>query len=352
MIPNDNLKTVEDLVTNESFLNYYFQKNENDILDWEEWQEDTPAHTQLVQEAFQLIDRLSLKFTDAHNKAKLQDLLTQLKSHEQTIYNTPTFSKRISSFYIRIAAAAAVLIVLSWFIYDTYTVSKQPYTEGVGIALTSQDVVNKSVAKVSVYELSDGSVVRLNAGSSIHLADDFNVNTRDVYLEGEGYFEVAKNPTKPFRVHAGKSLTTAIGTAFMVRAIKGESAVKVILVEGKVKVENTIQKQIPVELVAGQQVHILEAAVTAVETLPDVNAATRWKDGYILTFRETPFSDVMKALSENYKITITGYHKKELLTAKITAEFDKSTNISSVMEGLAFANGFAFTERNDTIFIK
>ena len=347
MIPIE-INSVEDLVTNESFLSYYFQKNENDVLDWEDWQEIDPSRPQLVQEAFQLIDRLSLKFNDAHSKAKLQELLWQLEKQSQKSPK-PLFV-RFSNSYLKIAAAVAFLIISTWFFYLKSTQNTTP-TEGGGIALTTQYVVNKSIAKVSVYELSDGTIVRLNSGSSIRLADDYNVKTRDIYLEGVGYFEVAKNTEKPFRVHAGKSITTAIGTAFTVRAIKGESAVKVVLVEGKVKVENINQKQLPVELVAGQQVQVLDAVLTPVETLMDVNSATRWKDGYILTFRETGFEDVMKILAINYKITITGFENTDLVNAKITAEFDKTTPIASVMEGMAFANGFTFTERNDTFFI-
>ena len=347
MIPIE-INSVEDLVTNESFLNYYFQKNENDVLDWEDWQELDASRPQLVQEAFQLIDRLSLKFNDAHNKVKLQELLWELEKRTQKPQKS--LFVRFSNSYLKIAAAVAFMIVSTWFFYSKST-QNVAHTEGGGIALTTQYVVNKSIAKVSVYELSDGTIVRLNSGSSIRLADDYNIMSRDIYLEGEGYFEVAKNTEKPFRVHAGKSITTAVGTAFTVRAIKGESAVKIVLVEGKVKVENINQKLLLVELVAGQQVQVLDAALTPVETLTDVNSATRWKDGYVFTFRETGFEDVMKILATNYKITIIGFEKTDLVNAKITAEFDKATPIASVMEGMAFANGFTFTERNDTFFI-
>jgi transmembrane sensor len=342
-----DFKTVEDLVTDESFLNYYFQKNENDILDWEDWQEDSPKHVELVQEAFQLIDRLSLKFNETQIKEKLQDLKGQLEKLDSSVVVKKPFLYRLPSIYIKIAASIALLIAATWFFFY----KNDRNTEG-GVALKTKFVENKSVAKVSVYELSDGSVVRLNTGSSIRLADDYNKNSRDIYLEGEGYFEVAKDATKPFRVYAKKSLTTAIGTAFTVRAVKGEETVKVVLVEGIVKVENIVQHNYTIELKAGQQILIKEKELTHAENITDINLATRWKDGYVLAFRETPFSDVIKALSENYKKPIVGFEQMSLKNAPITAEFDKTTPLLSIMEALAFANGFKYVEKNDTLFIR
>lgn len=348
-----DFKTIEHLVTDESFLNFYFQHNETDGLDWEDWQADNSERQALVKEAFLFIDCLSLKFDKTQVKEKLRDFQLRLSDNEII---APQRVQRINSplkWVLKIAAAVAVLIVAVLFISTKSfkNIAKNiVHTEG-GISLTSQYVENKSIAKVSVYELSDGSIVRLNTGSSIRLAADYGKNSRDLYLEGEAYFEVAKDASKPFRVYASYSVTTALGTAFTVRAIKGETAVKVILLEGKVRVENTQKSTPSVELTPKQQVLLEADKISPVENIANIDALTRWKDGYVMTFRETPFTDVIKIVSANYKTPITGFEHTPLANAKITAEFDKATPLLSVMEALAFANGFTFFEKNDTLFL-
>ncbi len=349
-----DFKTIEHLVTDESFLNFYFQHNETDGLDWEDWQAENPERHALVKEAFLFIDCLSLKFDETQVKEKLRDF--QLRFKEKDIVEPLKQARRINSplqRVLKMAAAVAVLIVAVLFIFNKNikNIAKNAfYTEG-GISLTSQYVENKSIAKVSVYELSDGSIVRLNTGSSIRLAADYGKNSRDLYLEGEAYFEVAKDASKPFRVYASHSVTTALGTAFTVRAIKGETAVKIILLEGKVRVENTQKSTPSVELTSKQQILMETGKISPVENIANIDALTRWKDGYVMTFRETAFTDVIRTLSANYKTPITGFEHTQLANAKITAEFDKTTPLLSVMEALAFANGFTFIEKNDTLFL-
>jgi transmembrane sensor len=358
-----DFKTIEELVCDESFLNFYFQDNEKDVLDWEDWHTDYPDREMLVKDAFLLIDRLSLKFDETQVKEKLKKFQSYLNEKDVTGKQNDTLpisdslnavpSKLRFHKPLKIAAAIAVLIVASFFIFHKNgkkSLQNASNTEG-GIALTTQYVENKSIAKVSVFELSDGSIVRLNTGSSIRLADNFGLHSRDIYLEGEGYFVVAKDAEKPFHVYAGKSVTTAIGTAFTVRAFKGEKSVKILLLEGKVRVENTDENTPSVELIPKQQVLMYDNKIFPVENIANVDEVSRWKDGYIMTFKETPFKDVIKTLSEYYRTPIHGFEETSLADAKITAEFDKKDPLSTIMEALAFANKFDFMVKKDTFFI-
>jgi ferric-dicitrate binding protein FerR (iron transport regulator) len=342
----EKFDTVEDLLSDESFLNYYFQKDENDMLDWEDWQAEVPEREALVKTAFLLLDRLSLKFDEKQIKIKLQQLQAKInaQSQKKTRYSILNYS-----FFLRIAAAALLLVVGVWYFFSP----KKTVTEGGQFAAVTQAIENKAVGKIAAYKLSDGTLVRLNSNSKIKLSENFNTKNRDIFLEGEAYFEVAKNPSKPFRVHAGKSVTTALGTAFTVRAVSGETSVKVVLVEGKVRVENTEphQKQIK-ELIAGQQIEIQKDTISNIEYVKNMPLALRWKEGFVMTFRDAPLSEVFKALNENYHTTIVGADDSRWKAAKITAEFDKSMSLSAIMEALKFANDFDFLIRNDSIFFQ
>jgi ferric-dicitrate binding protein FerR (iron transport regulator) len=85
--------------------------------------------------------------------------------------------------------------------------------------------------------LADGTHVWLNAGSKFQYYTNYNENDRDVFLTGEAYFEVAKNKSKPFRVHAGGIVVKALGTVFNVKAYPEEKVVETTLVEGLVSIE-------------------------------------------------------------------------------------------------------------------
>lgn len=338
-----NLKkfdAVEDLLSDESFLNYYFQKNENDVLDWEDWQTEVPEREALVKAAFLLLDQLSLKFDENQIKLKLYKLQAKIGKPQQ---------KRPLNYWIflRMAAAVLLLVVGTWYFFRP----KKAVTEGGQLATTTQALENKTVGKIAAYKLLDGTLVRLNSNSKIRLSEDFNIRNRDVFLEGEAYFEVAKNPSKPFRVHAGKSVTTALGTAFAVRAVKNETSVKIILVEGKVRVENSAatEKQIK-ELIAGQQIEIQKDTIANIEYVKNMPLTLRWKEGFVMTFRDAPLSEVFKTLGENYHTTIVTTGDNQWKEAKITAEFDKSMSLAAIMEALKFANDFNFLIKNDSIF--
>ncbi|MCE5347346.1 MAG: FecR family protein [Bacteroidales bacterium] len=90
--------------------------------------------------------------------------------------------------------------------------------------------------------LPDGTKVWLNADSKINYSTDFNRKTRDIYLEGEGYFEIAKNPAKPFIVNTSDIRVKALGTTFNIRSYPGENTIEATLIEGKVELEKILSK--------------------------------------------------------------------------------------------------------------
>ncbi len=97
--------------------------------------------------------------------------------------------------------------------------------------------ISASMGSKTHMTLADGSKVYLNAGSTITYGSEYNKHSREILLEGEAYFEVAKNTGKPFNVHAGNIIVHAIGTVFNVKAYPDESVVETTLVEGSVSVE-------------------------------------------------------------------------------------------------------------------
>src|SRR3982751_821192 len=92
------------------------------------------------------------------------------------------------------------------------------------------DVV-AAVAQQTRVTLGDGTRVVLNAGSRLSYADDFGRGTRDVVLDGEGYFDVVHDASRPFRVLARGSVAQDVGTRFVVRAYPEQRAVDVVVTD-------------------------------------------------------------------------------------------------------------------------
>src|SRR6266542_1511320 len=92
-------------------------------------------------------------------------------------------------------------------------------------------------AQRATLTLPDSSRVTLNTATRLEIPVRFGRRTRDVFLDGEAYFEVAHDPKRPFRVHGGTAVTEVLGTKFGVRARSGESAVQVAVAEGSVALE-------------------------------------------------------------------------------------------------------------------
>ncbi|RQO66427.1 hypothetical protein DBR43_29895 [Pedobacter sp. KBW06] len=97
--------------------------------------------------------------------------------------------------------------------------------------------------KTGVVVLEDGTKVTLNANSDLRYPKKFRGQTREVYLTGEAYFQVAQNVEKPFIVHSGKLKTQVLGTSFTVNAYGNDQPADVSVLTGKVKVQDQQSKR-------------------------------------------------------------------------------------------------------------
>ena len=142
------------------------------------------------------------------------------------------------------------------------------------------------LGSTSTIKLPDGSTVALNAGSTLRYPNNFGKDKRDVYLEGEGYFSVAKQDKKIFTVHTSLAKINVTGTEFNVKAYKDEKTVETILIKGEVIVENgkegtSIDRAITLK--PGQKLSVpapelqKEPVITQLDT-DFANASVSWKE--------------------------------------------------------------------------
>jgi ferric-dicitrate binding protein FerR (iron transport regulator) len=246
---------------------------------------------------------------------KLDELWVKIKSSENTETEIlPADVKPFSWRWIGAAAAVAVLALFGFLFYNRQ--AKQELTA----AVTKR--IDVPFGKMMQVTLSDGTKVKLNAGSHFSYPSVFQAGQREVNLEGEGFFEVTKNPKKPFLVHTAGFTVKVLGTVFNVKAYRNDKTTETTLLKGKVQVElaDDPEKKIilsphekltinnPVNSAANQPAKAAVAKIKyEVATLPVLNndayAENAWIDHKIM-FANNDFEDVARQMERKYNVRI------------------------------------------------
>jgi ferric-dicitrate binding protein FerR (iron transport regulator) len=152
--------------------------------------------------------------------------------------------------------------------------------------------------------LSDGTKVWLNSSSSLKFPVVFNGNERKVELHGEGYFEVAENKQKPFRVDvSGKGEVEVLGTHFNVNAYADEVSLNTTLLEGSVKVRVGASSK-PSMLIPGQQARIFPNGEVRTTSNINIEEVVAWKNGKFHFGESTDMETVMRQIGRWYDVEV------------------------------------------------
>jgi len=167
--------------------------------------------------------------------------------------------------------------------------------------------------------LPDGTKVWLNAASSIRYPTAFPSKTREVEIIGEAYFEVTKNPTKPFIVKTNKDVITVLGTHFNVNAYSDNRYIKTSLLEGAVQVDGRILKP-GHAYINGKILQI------------NLEQEVAWKNG-VFNFNQLSLREAMQQLSRWYDVEIV--YKDEIVDFNFYGEVQRSLTLSQVIKILS-----------------
>ena len=184
--------------------------------------------------------------------------------------------------------------------------------------------------------LADGSKVWLNAASSIKFPVAFTGSERRVEITGEAYFEIAHNPSKPFKVIKGDVEVAVLGTHFNVNAYDDEAKIKVTLLEGSVKVSTTKQLNNSTTLIPGQQALINLSTIQLVN--PDLEHVMAWKNGRFV-FKSMDIKSLMKELERWYDIEVS---YENMPATGFNARITRNTPLSSILKALELTGEVRF----------
>ncbi len=226
-------------------------------------------------------------------------------------------------FYRSFSRVAAVLIV-PLFILTVYLFLAGNFNpEQKDIAPVEHEIYTKAGTRTRI-TLGDGTIVWLHDGTKFRYPEKFGKDSRQVFVDGEAFFEVAKNPKRPFIVDNPMMKTMVTGTKFNLNAYSSDSYFEATLVEGKVELQHEKQRY---NLTPGQQIRYDPESdeVTRLDVDPSISSS--WIDGRLI-LQDEPLGIAVKKLSRWYNIDIVMQDpelENFLLTATIYDEKPEQT---------------------------
>lgn len=321
-----------DFISDESFRAWVLENSEEDAAFWEQWMLlNTDKRADILESKGILLSiyKAFENVGDTEVNLELERLNAQLDESEaqQKVFRWPW----PKFFY----AAASLLLVFGFFWLNRSREASQQIENRIALA---QGTTLKWITKENTTEqqmtvnLEDGSTIILQKNSKILYPEKFEKEQRKVILIGEAFFEVAKNPSRPFFVFADKLVTKVLGTSFLIQANEADKTVKVVVKTGKVSVfentesnldEHTNHKKLEgLVLTPNQQVVFDETDKRMVRSLVDSpNLLKVPIQNQVFEFNNVPISEVFKALEKAYGINIV-YDAEVMKNCYLTASLD------------------------------
>lgn len=322
--------TATDFARDADFLKWVKYPNENQALTalWVTWLNENPSKRDDVEEARQLIFAIleqNYRPSDEKQAEIWNKIRTTLHMEDQRVVLADSKSKDRTLFWVKIAAAVIFLVVATFG--TTYFLTGRN-TE-MPIASVPKPVFIKEENRTSsprTVVLQDGSSIILQPQSFIQVPKDFIGDQREVYLTGEAFFEVKRDPSKPFLVHTNDIITRVLGTSFNVRGFENED-VTVRVKTGKVsvfKAKDKKQGNVDGDAVEGvvlspnQQVVYERDKMRLSKSLIEDPVVLGTKPRYHFEFNDVPIKIVFTEIEEAYGVDIV-YDEEALANCRLNA---------------------------------
>ena len=194
--------------------------------------------------------------------------------------------------------------------------------------------------------LSDGTRVWLNSETSIQYPVVFGTKERRVFIQGEAYFEVAKDAKKPFTVQFMSSSVTVLGTSFNIRAYPEEKQSQTTLAEGSVRIYSPGSSML---LKPGEQAEVSALSGEMVKQEVEVKNFTSWKDGRFV-FEQQPLEDIMRTLERWYDIRVI-FRDEGAKRISLSGNLKRYGDFSQVMNMLQMTGDVRFELHGNDVYI-
>jgi len=327
---NYRLYETTDFVLDKDFIQWVYERKNDDF--WNNWMNQNPEKQLIIAEARRILQSLQpTAATIAENEVdeEVSKLLNTIRTTEQAPVHKINANRKwwwAAASFIFLAGIAILTITLlnrsssiEKFSYNVVTATRQLIEH-----------VNTSDKPLRI-SMPDGSTAELAPASRLSYANDFKDSAnRDVFLSGEAFFNVTKNPKQPFRVFTDEVVTKVLGTSFSVSSFQKDKTIRVTVKTGKVNVysQETFTNKTEVKRGNGESVlltpnqqavyvkekkkfekKLLEKPVIIVPGITDNE----------MMFEETPVVKILELLKKAYGISIV-YDPELLRSCTLTAD--------------------------------
>lgn len=342
--------TIADFVFDESFRKWVLEDDQLLENQWQMLIQENPKKQGDIQQAKKVLLNYQnqievLEAKDIWEMWKQIDQKTNRLEFEKAPKPIASMNSRLPNRIISKGAyftsqwksvAAILLIVFSLGGLISYS-QEEKMTENEYISVVIENVKTEKGEKSS-FVLQDGTEVMVNAGSSLKFKKGFDSDQREIFLNGEAYFKVAKDSLKPFRVVSAENISvTAIGTSFMIQAYPDEE-MKVSLLTGKVKIELNEEKD-PVYLEKGEGLKINTATKHYFKHKFNSDQVLAWTKKTIF-FDKVPISEAIRALENWYGVHFS-FKNTPPTNLLLTGKFEDET-LKNVLEGLKYTSDIQY----------
>lgn len=328
--------TLEDFLWDPSFRNWVLKPTREDAENWQNWLAAHPDKMETVRSARELVLAISpaaVPLSKSEKENAIRQIIGNIKNEEESAKTI--FKTRLYQPLMRVAAALIVVAGLGWTFWFYGQKQQISYDELVSSAAEPLIEKTNQNKEPLLIRLADGSSVKLDPGSKVSYPAIFEPGKREVYLSGKAFFDIAKDPSRPFFVYANEVITKVLGTSFTVRSYTDEKEVSVAVKTGRVAVFTRKDPEISekkdsreltgVVIEPNQQIVFVRESVKITKSLiPSPELVDNNLSHYNFEFDETPISNVFSELQRAYGIEII-FDKNVMNECPITARLSEMT---------------------------
>ena len=245
--------------------------------------------------------------------------------------DTASMFKKRHLWITGIAVAASLLL---FFNISMFQNSPEHHTRDSVLSGLTREKENRLI------RLPDGSSVIISAGSKLNYPSSFDgLAKREVYLDGQAYFDIKHNSAKPFVIYTGKLKTTVLGTAFNISAWSNSDDITVTVTRGKVKVEDEDNRTIGV-IIPDHQIKYDKVNTNIVEKKVKSPEYLKWKEEDLL-LSDVSVAEAAELLEDRYKVKIH-ISDNQIKSKRFTTIIRKEEVLDKILNSISEFNGAVY----------
>lgn len=286
----------------------------------------------------ELINSIELRSPNPGKEHPAEKSFSRLMARIQTDNNsTDIFRRRARQYRVWLAAATvALLIAMSGWLYMMLD------TDPSFIIKSNNSGIVQNVP------LPDGTVIQLNNHSKLIYPERFAGDSREVFLEGEAYFDVKHDKRHPFIVRAGELKIRVLGTKFTVNASSQSPQITATLLEGSIEVSNEKRQML---MKPSQQLRYdVNSGNMLLTELSNASREIRWIQN-VWVLSETPLLDICQRLEHLFNVKII-IMNDELIGKSFTGEFYTNESLESILKTMQTSTPFKYERKGKNIILK